>query len=411
MALVKVNRGWGAQAIPYEIDNVSLTQAELQILNNAINDWNSSAPMRLVLRTDERDYLIFRKHTTSCNSLVGRQGGRQEVLCDITNFQAGSILHEICHAMGLYHEHQRADRNNYITLSAASARDDNYRIQESHDVAAIGNYDLGSIMHYSPGMNNNNFTVDVTVPPGVIVGQRNGLSNGDLQGLNWLRRDFIQESGRLKQVSVSADGFVWGVNEDEKIYFKAIGDRSWVQVSGALTNVSVGNRNNVWGVNRNGNIYRRIFTSNPANDSWRRIRGELKNISVGNDGTVWGGTVWGVNSDNNIYRWNGTSWDQIQGRLKQISVGNQNLIWGVNSDDKIYRWNGASWDTIGGSLACVSIAADGTVWGVNSDHKIFLRNATNSWSRVSGSLAQIDVGSFSFVYGVNRSDQIYSYKI
>ncbi len=149
--------------------------------------------MRLVLRTDEKDYLLFRKHTSACNSPVGRHGGRQEILCDLSSFSAGSIVHEICHFMGIHHEHQRADRVCRITLSSVLSVDASYRIQESHSAAAPSDYDFGSIMHYEPGTRNRNFSVDVNLFPGMLVGQRSRLSSGDIQGLNWLRRDFIQE--------------------------------------------------------------------------------------------------------------------------------------------------------------------------------------------------------------------------
>lgn len=51
-----------------------------------------------------------------CSSFVGRQGGKQEV--SITNRcgDVGSALHEIGHAVGLFHEHTREDRDQFVEI-------------------------------------------------------------------------------------------------------------------------------------------------------------------------------------------------------------------------------------------------------------------------------------------------------
>jgi hypothetical protein len=54
-----------------------------------------------------------------------------------------TILHEMIHAIGFYHEHQRFDRDNYVTVTCAGGNYDRF----SH--FASGPYDLNSIMHYS----------------------------------------------------------------------------------------------------------------------------------------------------------------------------------------------------------------------------------------------------------------------
>lgn len=212
MTLVLVNGGWADAAVPYVIDEATFTSAELAIVQDGISRWNNdpNSLSPLVDRTVERDYLNFRRHRTACNSPLGKQGGRQEVLCAIgAGFDSGSIMHEIGHSMGLFHEHQRADRNNFVSVNIASndSRAGNYIVRQGDSIAAFGAYDLGSIMHHPPRVE---LSVTVPVPPGVTVGQRDALSAGDRGGLEWLRRDFFKEAGTLRQVSVSSDGMVWG---------------------------------------------------------------------------------------------------------------------------------------------------------------------------------------------------------
>lgn len=53
--------------------------------------------------------------TSSCASYVGCQGGEQPVYFSST-CSVGNLCHEIMHALGMYHEHNRQDRDQYITI-------------------------------------------------------------------------------------------------------------------------------------------------------------------------------------------------------------------------------------------------------------------------------------------------------
>ena len=148
MSFLVTNSGWGAQSVPYVIDRESFSGTERKTVELAIRKWNKQAPTRLVHRTNQADYLFFRRHQARCNSPVGRQGGRQEILCAVGDDKdEGNVMHEIGHSMGLLHEHQRPDRGEFVDVTS---NDPNLRMKAGHDVAAIGGYDLGSIMHICP---------------------------------------------------------------------------------------------------------------------------------------------------------------------------------------------------------------------------------------------------------------------
>ena len=61
----------------------------------------------------------------------------------------GSIIHEIGHAAGFYHEQQRPDRDLFIEVNEENieeGKEDNFDIRTSG--LTLGPYDYGSIMHY-----------------------------------------------------------------------------------------------------------------------------------------------------------------------------------------------------------------------------------------------------------------------
>jgi hypothetical protein len=59
--------------------------------------------------------------------------------------------------------------------------------------------------------------------------------------------------------------------------------------------------------------------------------GRSRTVSVADDGTVWG-----VNSEDEIYRWEGARWQQATGSLKQICAGSATRL-GVNGNDNVFR--------------------------------------------------------------------------
>lgn len=82
------------------------------------------------------------------------------MLVTMSTADTAVATHELLHALGFIHEHQRPDRDSFITVQFGNIQDQiisQYTIQDATDdpinlglTARTGQYDFESIMHYSP---------------------------------------------------------------------------------------------------------------------------------------------------------------------------------------------------------------------------------------------------------------------
>ena len=165
------DRRWLNGIVPYRIDDVSA-----DIVARAINAWaDADVGVRFVPYTGPTDpgragpHIVFAPggEAAPCTSKIGRVGVGQRINCDLRESRLDTLIHEIGHALGLQHEHQRFDRGNHVAVI-----EDNivagYRF--AYDRLSIddglphGPYDFDSIMHYPESQFAVDFTVNVDVP-------------------------------------------------------------------------------------------------------------------------------------------------------------------------------------------------------------------------------------------------------
>jgi Astacin (Peptidase family M12A) len=138
--------------IPYSIDPSS---GDVANINAAVSDYNSifSGIIQWVSHTSETDYVNFKLDPTDTsgagNSYLGRVGG-QQLIWGSGSCTVATLLHEMGHATGFWHEQSRPDRNNYVTVMSSNMINTLQlnSAQQFDNMQSLTLYDWGSLMHY-----------------------------------------------------------------------------------------------------------------------------------------------------------------------------------------------------------------------------------------------------------------------
>lgn len=217
MGNVRIGRLWPRRDIPFVISG-AFSNAERRRIRAAAADWTrrTGSVVRFLEypnRWFARGHNLFRlpglikfvrslslAGSRTCNSYVGlrKRGKRQYIRCDILTIQntlrwQGTLTHELGHALGLYHEHQRVDRNYFVNINLPISPSKqwvvDYRQKMPPYALITGQYDCRSVMHYS---NNANTSVRpraggctaIGRTPVTIGGRTTFITAGDRAAIN-----------------------------------------------------------------------------------------------------------------------------------------------------------------------------------------------------------------------------------
>ncbi|XP_057322584.1 bone morphogenetic protein 1-like [Microplitis mediator] len=187
---------WHQGIVPYEIEGI-FNGSECKMIKQAMREWEKSTCLKFVpkIENQHKKYLVFTKSDVGCYTSFGNEHRKSSIGMNCKCMKFGTILHELGHAIGLYHEHVRPDRDHYIEIHyhrvLTSRRHNFYEIPRD-EVKIFGEYDFDSIMHYPENafsIQNNETVIEPKVKINgktPIIGQRSYLSKNDIAGINYL---------------------------------------------------------------------------------------------------------------------------------------------------------------------------------------------------------------------------------
>lgn len=178
---------WPNRTIYYTIAG-NMGSINVNKINTAVNEYNSKTNARWVQRTNQSNYVEFIFGSSNGSdgwAHIGYQGGKQTISLD-QYISVGSVIHEMGHTVGLYHEHARKDRDQYVSIQWGNIQDGQaYNFNKYTSGTDIGPFNINSVMMYWPNSYSKNGQPTIKRADGTnFTYNRTGFTTGDINTIN-----------------------------------------------------------------------------------------------------------------------------------------------------------------------------------------------------------------------------------
>jgi hypothetical protein len=176
---------WEDGYIPYYLSG-EFSSGEATVIESAMDEWETACGVRFeeVIPRSAAYEIIKTGNSNEWASTIGENNVQNYMYYGSGGGAYSHVLHELGHCVGLLHEHQRPDRDGYVTIVWANIwpeyeynfyKRNNPLIREE-DYA----YDYYSVMHY----NSRGFSIDgsetiMPIDPDIEITRSEHLTDGD----------------------------------------------------------------------------------------------------------------------------------------------------------------------------------------------------------------------------------------
>jgi hypothetical protein len=145
---------WKDGIIPYYLKG-DFSDNDVRNIKEAMRSWELVCGVRFEeVKPRSSAYAIIRATQQVWFSSIGENNSKCHMMFGRSYSDIDVIIHELGHCLGLVHEHQRPDRDLYVTIiwdNILSGKEFNFDIIDNPlYVEQDYDYDYRSIMHYSP---------------------------------------------------------------------------------------------------------------------------------------------------------------------------------------------------------------------------------------------------------------------
>lgn len=231
------------------------TRANNKGILDAIADYQKFTCLKFIKRTTQKDYMYFRQGRGGCSSGVGYFKGSGAHNINLGNgcTGKGTVLHEMAHRLGIYHEQSRPDRDNYVTINFENIRSSmayNFKKQKESNIDYYNTqYDYRSVMHYPDwAFSSNRKPTITTKDPAMqkVIGNRRGFSEIDKIQINRMYKCVPVPSQQPTQAPTqppSTNGYLFkhsggrciDVNSQNQLILSSACSTKFTLVNGQLT--------------------------------------------------------------------------------------------------------------------------------------------------------------------------------
>jgi hypothetical protein len=221
---------WPGGVVYYEFAPY-ITQEKRDAMYAAMDELESVADVTFVPRVSEPNYIYVVEDGGNW-SYIGMVRGMQELSIYNWNYKY-IIVHELMHALGIWHEQSRTDRDDYITINYSNifpGYQQNFEMRAGS--LAYGSYDFCSVMHYDPLAFSYNGEPTIAPKPGyeaaaACMGNRDSMTAQDHATVAFLYDSSTEIPGDRPATALditggyythSAASSTFGISPDEPLF-------------------------------------------------------------------------------------------------------------------------------------------------------------------------------------------------